>query len=196
MLINELPEDCFVEIFDYIQDLKDLINCFKVCEKWSNLIVARTKKVKYFIDRPNHSPDSVFQQSDEPIDVAFLSEWFPNLRIFDFSNPFFENVPKEDIAKLIRDGLEEPFTESWIIKLFPDFVLHKFVEYNVNLQSDEPDDITSLVEWFSNLRIANLSYPSHVKPAIEDIDKLIRNSESLKGIICGGLFESQLMRKS
>uniref|UniRef100_A0A158P4M2 F-box domain-containing protein n=1 Tax=Tetranychus urticae TaxID=32264 RepID=A0A158P4M2_TETUR len=121
MLINELPDDCLLTIFDYIQDLEDLINCFEVCEKWSNLIVARNKKVKYFIDRPNYSPDSVTQQSNKPIDVTFLSKWFPNLKI------------------------------------------------------------------------ANLSYPSHVKPAIEDIDKLIRNSESLKGIICGDYLNLKLM---
>uniref|UniRef100_A0A158P5L1 F-box domain-containing protein n=1 Tax=Tetranychus urticae TaxID=32264 RepID=A0A158P5L1_TETUR len=30
MLINELPDDCLLTIFDYIQDLRDLINCFKV----------------------------------------------------------------------------------------------------------------------------------------------------------------------
>uniref|UniRef100_T1K4E4 F-box domain-containing protein n=1 Tax=Tetranychus urticae TaxID=32264 RepID=T1K4E4_TETUR len=96
MLINELPDDCFVEIFDYIQDLKDLINCFKVCEKWSNLVADRTKKVKYFIDRPNYSPDSVFQQSDEPIDVAFLSEWFPNFRFDDLVlSPAQEKSPIE-----------------------------------------------------------------------------------------------------
>ncbi|XP_025016313.1 uncharacterized protein LOC112538680 isoform X1 [Tetranychus urticae] len=103
MLINELPDDCFLEIFDYIQDLKDLINCFKVCEKWSNLIVVRTKKVKYFIDQPNYSPDSVCHQTDEPIDVTFLSKWLPNLRIVDLLYTRNGETPIEDIIKIIRE---------------------------------------------------------------------------------------------
>uniref|UniRef100_T1K4E3 F-box domain-containing protein n=1 Tax=Tetranychus urticae TaxID=32264 RepID=T1K4E3_TETUR len=114
MLINELPDDCFVEIFDYIRDLKDLINCFKVCEKWCNLIFVRTKKVKYFIDQPNYSPDSVCHQSDDPIDVTFLSKWLPNLRFFfiqisskqiaDLLYTRNGETPIEDIIKLIRDS--------------------------------------------------------------------------------------------
>ncbi|XP_025016322.1 uncharacterized protein LOC112538683 [Tetranychus urticae] len=115
MLINELPDDCLLNIFDYIQDLEDLINCFKVCEKWSNLIVVRTKKVKYFIDQPN-SPDSVSQQSNKPIDVAFLSKWFPNLRILDFSHPFFEKTPKGDIAELSTDDLSTAFNH--LVRMF------------------------------------------------------------------------------
>uniref|UniRef100_T1K4E1 F-box domain-containing protein n=1 Tax=Tetranychus urticae TaxID=32264 RepID=T1K4E1_TETUR len=103
MLINELPDDCLLNIFDYIQDLEDLINCFKVCEKWSTLIVDRTKNVKYFIEQPNYSPDSVCYQSDEPFDVTFLCKWFPNLRIVDFCtcNGIMSTA---DTAKLIRDS--------------------------------------------------------------------------------------------
>ncbi|XP_025016303.1 uncharacterized protein LOC112538473 isoform X1 [Tetranychus urticae] len=163
MLINELPEDCFVEIFDYIQDLKDLINCFKVCEKWSNLIVARTKKVKYFIDRPNHSPDSVFQQSDEPIDVAFLSEWFPNLRIFDLSHPFFEKTPKKNNVELSTDA---PFD---------------------TIDTMDYSTIARLLAYgFDDLVLS----PAQEKSPIE---KFFSGSESLKGIICGKYFDFKLM---
>ncbi|XP_015782388.1 uncharacterized protein LOC107360277 isoform X1 [Tetranychus urticae] len=102
MLINELPDDCLLTIFDCIQDLTDLVNCFKVCEKWRNLVVVRTKKVKYFTGRPNNSPDSVGHQSDEPFDVTFFSKWFPNLRIVDFCT--CKGISIDVADKIIRDS--------------------------------------------------------------------------------------------
>ncbi|XP_025016318.1 uncharacterized protein LOC107360688 isoform X2 [Tetranychus urticae] len=102
MLINELPDDCLLTIFDCIQDLTDLVNCFKVCKKWCNLIVVRTKKVKYFIDRPNNLPDSVCHLSDELIDVTFLCKWFPNLRIVDFCK--CGDMSPAEAVELIRDS--------------------------------------------------------------------------------------------
>uniref|UniRef100_T1L2R0 F-box domain-containing protein n=1 Tax=Tetranychus urticae TaxID=32264 RepID=T1L2R0_TETUR len=47
MLINEIPDDCLLAIFDHLNSLEDLVNCYKVCVKWSYLIAVRTKKVKY-----------------------------------------------------------------------------------------------------------------------------------------------------
>ncbi|XP_015793926.1 uncharacterized protein LOC107370445 [Tetranychus urticae] len=102
MLINELPDDCLLTIFDCIRNLTDLVNCFKVCIKWRNLIIVRTKKVKYFIGRSNYPPDSVCHLSDEPFDVTFLSKWFPNLRIFDIFT--CEGISIDVAAKLIRDS--------------------------------------------------------------------------------------------
>ncbi|XP_015783110.1 uncharacterized protein LOC107360898 isoform X2 [Tetranychus urticae] len=104
MLINELPDDCLLAILDYIQDLKDLINCFKVCEKWSNVIVGRTRRVKYLINKPNYSPDYVCNYVNRPIDVTCLSKLFPNLRIAYLSSLLFEKEPIEDIVKVIRDS--------------------------------------------------------------------------------------------
>ncbi|XP_025016319.1 uncharacterized protein LOC107360689 [Tetranychus urticae] len=106
MLINELPDDCLLAIFDYIHILEDLINCFEVCEKWRNLIVGRTKRVKYVSVAWHCSSDSVFNRVNRPFDVTCLSKLFPNLRIFDFTNSFYllSKVPIEDITKLIRDS--------------------------------------------------------------------------------------------
>ncbi|XP_025018293.1 uncharacterized protein LOC112539763 isoform X2 [Tetranychus urticae] len=105
MLINELPDDCLLAIFDYIQDLEDLINCFKVCDKWCNLIVGRTKKIKYLIDQPSYSHDYFCFHLKELINVTCLSRLFPNLRIAEsYHPPYGDQTPIEDFAKLIRDS--------------------------------------------------------------------------------------------
>uniref|UniRef100_T1K4G2 F-box domain-containing protein n=1 Tax=Tetranychus urticae TaxID=32264 RepID=T1K4G2_TETUR len=104
MLINELPDDCLVTIFDYIQDLQDLINCYKVCEKWSNVIVGRTKRVKYLIDQSYYSSDYVCTNISPYVDVTCLSKLFPNLRIAEFSYKYNREAPIEDIFKLIRNS--------------------------------------------------------------------------------------------
>uniref|UniRef100_T1L5M2 F-box domain-containing protein n=1 Tax=Tetranychus urticae TaxID=32264 RepID=T1L5M2_TETUR len=113
MLINELPDDCLLTIFDYIKDLQDLINCFKVCVKWSNVIVGRTRRVKYLFNQSYYSPDYVCNYVNRPIDVTCLSKLFPNLRIadlFHISNVLRSNeamiirTPTKDIDKLIRDS--------------------------------------------------------------------------------------------
>ncbi|XP_025018295.1 uncharacterized protein LOC112539765 [Tetranychus urticae] len=103
MLINELPDDCLRTIFDYMQGLEDLINCFKVCEKWSNVIVGRTKRVKYLFNQ-SFSPDYALNFVKRPIDITCLSKLFPNLRIAYFSGLLLKKSPIEDIAKVIRDS--------------------------------------------------------------------------------------------
>ncbi|XP_015783017.1 uncharacterized protein LOC107360807 isoform X3 [Tetranychus urticae] len=102
MLINELPDDCLLAIFDYIQDIKDLINLFKVFEKWSDIIADRAKKLKYLIDQPTYSPGYVYLHLKEPIDVTCLSKLFPNLRIAEFSYSCDEEAPIVDMIRLIR----------------------------------------------------------------------------------------------
>ncbi|XP_015783106.1 uncharacterized protein LOC107360896 isoform X2 [Tetranychus urticae] len=104
MSINELPDDCLLTIFDYIQDLQDLINCFKVCEKWSNVIVGRTKRVKYLTDQWFYPPDHFYSLVNRPVDVTCLSKLFPNLRIADVTILLHAKVPIEDIDKLIIDS--------------------------------------------------------------------------------------------
>ncbi|XP_025018296.1 uncharacterized protein LOC112539766 [Tetranychus urticae] len=101
MLINELPDDCLLTIFDYIQDLRDLINCFKVSKNWRIKIVERTKKLQYLIDQPNYSSDYVYLHLKEPIDVKCLSKLFPNLRIAEFSYQLNGGAPIEDMVRLI-----------------------------------------------------------------------------------------------
>uniref|UniRef100_T1KXF5 F-box domain-containing protein n=1 Tax=Tetranychus urticae TaxID=32264 RepID=T1KXF5_TETUR len=107
MFINELPEECLLIIFGSINELDDLLNCYKVCRKWSHLIAERTRKVKYltvviivnkftlkqFIfsehegDWPDRKPfpsyplNHVYYRTEEPIDGTCLSTLFPNLII-------------------------------------------------------------------------------------------------------------------
>uniref|UniRef100_T1K8U2 F-box domain-containing protein n=1 Tax=Tetranychus urticae TaxID=32264 RepID=T1K8U2_TETUR len=81
MLINELPDDCLLTIFDYLNNLEDLANCYKVCIKWSHLIAERTRKVKYLMENPDYSSDSVYYQG---LDLStrretLLNTLFPNL---------------------------------------------------------------------------------------------------------------------
>ncbi|XP_025016603.1 uncharacterized protein LOC107361689 [Tetranychus urticae] len=113
MLINELPDDCLLAIFDQINNLHHLIACFKVCHKWSHLIAKRAKKVKYFRDyrarRPDYSPDYVYYRDRDLIDVAGLSSLFPNLIIAAFSNRFQSEVKFEDIIASVRK--HEPLKE-------------------------------------------------------------------------------------
>ncbi|XP_015789365.1 uncharacterized protein LOC107366294 [Tetranychus urticae] len=111
MFINELPDDCLLIIFDLINELDDLLNCFKVCSKWSHLIADRTRKVKYLIEHQdwrNDEPclsypfDWVYFRTGEPIDGTCLSSLFPNLMVADFSDTFRERVKHEDIVTLIK----------------------------------------------------------------------------------------------
>uniref|UniRef100_T1JRV2 F-box domain-containing protein n=1 Tax=Tetranychus urticae TaxID=32264 RepID=T1JRV2_TETUR len=82
MFINELPDDCLLIIFSLIKELDDLLNCYKVCNKWSHLIAERTRKVKYLVDRrdwwdgvtsPSYSFDYAYYRPQEPIDATCLS---------------------------------------------------------------------------------------------------------------------------
>uniref|UniRef100_T1K4D6 F-box domain-containing protein n=1 Tax=Tetranychus urticae TaxID=32264 RepID=T1K4D6_TETUR len=174
MLINELPDDCLLAIFYRIQDLTDLVNCFKVCEKWSNLIVVRTKKVKYFMDQPN-SPDSVYHLSDEPVDVTFLSKWFPNLRIFDASYPFSDKVPKEDIAKLIRDSES---LKGIMCSVYSDFELNTNIEM-LSTEFIDPkqikinETVKQLYLWNSSL--GEFKKVAHYFPNLERVKIELRN---------------------
>ncbi|XP_015783810.1 uncharacterized protein LOC107361486 [Tetranychus urticae] len=107
MLINELTDDCLLAIFDQFDNLYHLIVCFKVCVKWSHLIVKRAKKVKYFIANrsplPNYLPDYVYYRDRDLIDVAGLSSLlFPNLIVAEFSDRFQEKVYCSDIEAFVR----------------------------------------------------------------------------------------------
>ncbi|XP_025016606.1 uncharacterized protein LOC107361496 isoform X2 [Tetranychus urticae] len=103
MLINELPDDCMLAIFDQFNNLHHLMACYKVCLKWSHLIAKRAKKVKYFIDWPDYSPDYVFYEDRDLIDVAGLRTLFPNLIVAEFSNRFNVKVKFEDIVEFVRN---------------------------------------------------------------------------------------------
>ncbi|XP_015793999.1 uncharacterized protein LOC107370532 [Tetranychus urticae] len=103
MLINELPEDCLLTIFDYLNNLDDLINCYKVSIKWSYFISKRTKKVKYLLEGYPENGDCVSYRGTEPIDGTCLSTLFPNLKIAEISDKFARKVKREDIVALLKN---------------------------------------------------------------------------------------------
>ncbi|XP_015783875.1 uncharacterized protein LOC107361550 isoform X1 [Tetranychus urticae] len=88
MFINELPDDCLLTIVDYLNNLEDLANCYKVCIKWSHLIAERTRKVKYFMvaeisEDFDYSSDLVYYQGPDLSTryKTLLSTLFSNLPI-------------------------------------------------------------------------------------------------------------------
>ncbi|XP_015789328.1 uncharacterized protein LOC107366256 [Tetranychus urticae] len=111
MFINELPDDCLLIIFGLINELDDLVNCYKVCSKWSHLIVERTRGVKYLVEHsdpwdedvsPRYPSGYVYYQTEEPMDGACLSTLFPNLMIAEFSCRFGEKVKYQDIVTFVK----------------------------------------------------------------------------------------------
>ncbi|XP_025016612.1 uncharacterized protein LOC107361495 [Tetranychus urticae] len=122
MLINELADDCLLTIFEYVNDLDDLINCYKVCVGWSYLIAKRARKVKYLLEDPHqtadinrwpdHSADysdiqylfdCVYYQGKDKIDVVCLNKLFPNLKIFELTDRFQNKVSRMDIVSFVRN---------------------------------------------------------------------------------------------
>uniref|UniRef100_T1L2T7 F-box domain-containing protein n=1 Tax=Tetranychus urticae TaxID=32264 RepID=T1L2T7_TETUR len=114
MLINEIPDDCLLAIFDYMNNTYDLINCYKVCVKWSYLIDKRTKKTKYLIDQCGYSSDAVSYENRRLIDSTCLSELFTNLKVVELSSSIYNKV--EDAIGLVKNqknlkGLINSFDE-------------------------------------------------------------------------------------
>ncbi|XP_015784206.1 uncharacterized protein LOC107361805 [Tetranychus urticae] len=123
MLINELPDDCLMAIFEYVNDLDDLINCYKVCVGWSYLIAERTKKAKYLLEDPwqtddyehddeddsdysdlfRYPWDCVFYRGRNPIDVTCLNTLFPNLTILEFTYRLENKMKRSEIVSFVRN---------------------------------------------------------------------------------------------
>ncbi|XP_015793219.1 uncharacterized protein LOC107369753 isoform X14 [Tetranychus urticae] len=99
MLINEIPDDCLLAIFEYLVNTDDLINCYKVCVKWSHLIAKRAKKVKYF-GVVGYSSDYVYYPGSRRIDSTCLSKLFTNLQIASLSLGLHRKV--EDAIEFVR----------------------------------------------------------------------------------------------
>ncbi|XP_015794647.2 uncharacterized protein LOC107371163 [Tetranychus urticae] len=109
MFLNELPEECLLIIFGLINELDDLVSCYKVCSKWSRLIEERTRKVKYLLgDWPDEEPspsyplNHVYYRTEEPIDGTCLSTLFPNLIVAEFLGKLCKKVDHEDIVTLVK----------------------------------------------------------------------------------------------
>ncbi|XP_025016510.1 uncharacterized protein LOC107361614 isoform X2 [Tetranychus urticae] len=103
MSINDLPDDCLLAIFDYINYLGDLTDCFKVCNKWSYLIAERTKKVKYLMAIRSDSNDSVYFTGLKPIDGSCLKTLFSNLLIAQLSEELLKKVSRKDVVAFLEN---------------------------------------------------------------------------------------------
>ncbi|XP_025018166.1 uncharacterized protein LOC107369752 isoform X2 [Tetranychus urticae] len=123
MLINEIPDDCLLAIFDYLNNLDDLINCYKVCVKWSNLIAKRTKKIKYMTYDPGYLSEAVYFKDQCLIDTTCLSELFTNLIVVELPVSLYQKV--EDAIEFVKNqkslkglikNMEEPI-EKYIDEL-------------------------------------------------------------------------------
>uniref|UniRef100_T1KWM2 F-box domain-containing protein n=1 Tax=Tetranychus urticae TaxID=32264 RepID=T1KWM2_TETUR len=90
MFINELPDECLLIIFGSINELDDLVSCYKEhYECWN----GETS--------PNYALDHVYYCKQEQIDATCLSTFFPNLIIADFSG-FLAKVKYETIVTLAK----------------------------------------------------------------------------------------------
>uniref|UniRef100_T1L2T1 F-box domain-containing protein n=1 Tax=Tetranychus urticae TaxID=32264 RepID=T1L2T1_TETUR len=101
MLINEIPDDCLLAIFDYMNNLDDLINCYKVCVKWSYLIAKRTKRTKYLIWDPGYLSDAVHFKDQCLIESTCLNELFTNLIVVQLPVSLYEKV--EDAIEFVKN---------------------------------------------------------------------------------------------
>uniref|UniRef100_T1K9V2 F-box domain-containing protein n=1 Tax=Tetranychus urticae TaxID=32264 RepID=T1K9V2_TETUR len=134
MLINEIPDDCLLAIFDYMNNMWDLINCYKVCVKWSYLIAKRTKKTKYLIDQCGYSSDAVSYENQVLIDSTCLNKLFTNLKIAELSSRL--HYKAESAIEFVKNqknlkGLINPFDEP-IVKYCDKLEMLSVIFFNPN----------------------------------------------------------------
>ncbi|XP_025016512.1 uncharacterized protein LOC112538806 [Tetranychus urticae] len=103
MLISKLPDDCLLTIFDYLNNLDDLVNCFKVCIKWSHLIAKRTKKIRYLKATRADSNDSVYFTGLKPIDGSCLKTLFSNLLIAQITQKLLQKINHKDVVAFLKN---------------------------------------------------------------------------------------------
>ncbi|XP_015784661.1 uncharacterized protein LOC107362158 isoform X2 [Tetranychus urticae] len=102
MLINEIPDDCLLAIFDHMSHLCDLINCYK--------------------DQRVYSSDTVYYREMCKIDSTCLSKLFTNLIIVELSfnlNPTYEDaiefVKKQRFLKGLINRIDLPVETYCVI---------------------------------------------------------------------------------
>ncbi|XP_025017846.1 uncharacterized protein LOC107366236 isoform X2 [Tetranychus urticae] len=92
MLISELPEECLLIIFGFINELDDLMECYKEHHEWWCYKVP-----------PSYPFDYVYYSIPyEPMDVTFVSTLFPDLKIVEFSDDFWRRSNSEDIVTWVK----------------------------------------------------------------------------------------------
>uniref|UniRef100_T1KW13 F-box domain-containing protein n=1 Tax=Tetranychus urticae TaxID=32264 RepID=T1KW13_TETUR len=197
MLINELPDDCLLTIFDYLNYLGDLINCYKVSIKWSQLIVKRTKKVKYLLESYPENGDCVFHRGTEPIDGTCLSTLFPTLKFAKISDGLYKKVEYKDIAALVRNQESLEGLIAWSPFKHPD----KPEMTSFDLFEPSMQHIGSSIKQLCGVYdLASFQKYAHYFPNLERL-KIISESQYYDGPVleklkiielglrsCGGLF--------
>ncbi|XP_015784458.1 uncharacterized protein LOC107362002 isoform X1 [Tetranychus urticae] len=178
MLINEIPNDCLLAIFDYIIALDDLINCYQVCVKWSNLIAKRTKRTKYLIDQCGYSFDTVYYCRPCPIDSTYLSKLFTNLTIAELSFKFSDEL--EHIIQFVTKqkclkGLVNPRDEP-IEKYCDNLEMLYADNFNPN-NLRNGSILKQLVIWDYSLEA--LTRDAHLFPNLERLQIGIRDYENM-----------------
>uniref|UniRef100_T1L697 F-box domain-containing protein n=1 Tax=Tetranychus urticae TaxID=32264 RepID=T1L697_TETUR len=195
MLINELPDDCLLTIFDYLSYLDDLVNCYKVCIKWSYLIAKRTKKVKYLMECPIYASDYVFYEGLDLIDETTLSTLFPNIIVFENSNgddkTFFSKCMKANDAEKVGSFLRNHESLKGIIN-FLDVPIEKYCDKLEMLSTHhiEPD----ILQNGSNMRqlyIGNVTLDDFKRVAhyFPNLEKLHIRDEGVHHLNKGPVFE-------
>uniref|UniRef100_T1JR23 F-box domain-containing protein n=1 Tax=Tetranychus urticae TaxID=32264 RepID=T1JR23_TETUR len=216
MFINELSDDCLIAIFEYVNNLGDLINCFKVCSRWSYLIAERTKKAKYLLEEPAQKIDYVifFEDPSAPCFYPFDCVYYQGrdlIDIFEFTKRFQNKVKSVDIVSFIRNHE----SLKGIIHVDADFV--EYLE-NIKLEMlscplfdssiipngssmkqlcaeyDSLEDVKKIAPDFSNLEILrtvikkNGNYDRIRVPVFEKLKILVLNSYTKEGIFYGFQF--------
>ncbi|XP_053210176.1 uncharacterized protein LOC128393965 isoform X2 [Panonychus citri] len=88
-MAKHLPDNCLMIIFNYSNQLEDLINWAKVCTRWKDLILYRLSQVKYLLFSSFNIPISVdsmrlyYSGSLVSPGQGYLTELLPNLRILE-----------------------------------------------------------------------------------------------------------------
>ncbi|XP_053210064.1 uncharacterized protein LOC128393856 [Panonychus citri] len=129
MLINELPDDCLLMIFDYSIFLEDLTKLSKVCLRWKSLINYRLNGIKYLLVQRglDDPPKSVMYKHGSLFMESNVPELLPNLEIIDLEC-YIDDFDNNDMEKLIEclpklRGLIHPlcfsdlFQRSWFNKI-------------------------------------------------------------------------------
>uniref|UniRef100_T1JU64 F-box domain-containing protein n=1 Tax=Tetranychus urticae TaxID=32264 RepID=T1JU64_TETUR len=101
MFINQLPDDCLLIIFSSINELDDLLNCYKVCSKWSHLIAERTRKVKYLNILIGGTMDHLQIIHSIMFIIEQRNQWME--LIGEFSHGFHKKVKHEEIVSLVKN---------------------------------------------------------------------------------------------
>ncbi|XP_025016551.1 uncharacterized protein LOC107362063 [Tetranychus urticae] len=104
MHIDQLPDDCFLYIFNLFNKFGTLMNCAAVSERWKYLVLERLNNVKYLtnsLQRDCFPVSTLYFNRDDRLEQIEISKWFPRLKILDVGG----TLDVDFISKLPIKGL-------------------------------------------------------------------------------------------